>query len=175
MAPKPAPEIDLIKPFPPEAYPRVWTWLQDFKDRVLDDFSPQDLPSFVTFCIELAKTAVTWGVLRNGELIGLLTFEPVNGVTGIAHAIFRKDAWGRQTTVPAITEAAESIFASGVRKVEFPIFADNHAVEAMLLKLGAVREGLLREHSMRGGKPIDMIVIGITREDFDVWKKAGNA
>jgi RimJ/RimL family protein N-acetyltransferase len=63
-------------------------------------------------------------------------------------------------------EVYAAAFASGLTKLYSVIFSDNSAVIHLAHQLGAKREGKLRQHTLRGGKPADMLVLGLTREDF---------
>jgi len=156
-----------IGPFPLSAAPRVWLWMNDFRWRVADDFGPQTLEEFVEQCMLRSRTEQQWAVYRDGEICGFITFEPVNPVSGQAHCLFRKDFWGRGTTETALRMVAREIFSGGVKKISMTIFSDNKAIKALLLKLGARQEGLLRQQTVRGGKPVDMVVLGLLAEEFE--------
>lgn len=154
-------------PFPDHAWPRVWTWIQSFRARVCDDFAPKTLDEFVEQSIERAKRERTWGVYRDDELGGLITFHQINPVTGVSHVLFKRSFWGEATTIPAITAVYRELFAAGVRKISSAVFADNHAILSLARKIGAREEGLLRQHTQRDGRMVDMVALGLLKEDFD--------
>lgn len=142
--------------------------MQEFRARVADDFAPATLDAFVRQW--RARQAVgqrSWAVLRNGELGGLVTFQAENTHCGVTHCLFKKTFWGHETTLPALRLVYASIFAEGYHKVASLAFADNVQILHMARRLGGDREGTLREHTMRGGAPVDMMIIGLTRTQFE--------
>jgi RimJ/RimL family protein N-acetyltransferase len=155
-------------PFPDFALPRVWSWIQDFRQRVTDDFSPRTLTEFVAQWAELAPTRKTWGVWRDGELGGLIVWEPwpMPGI-GVSHALFKREFWGRATTHTALVSVYRELFDGGVRKIlGFP-FRSNHAIVGLGKALGARTEGVLRQQTLQGGRPVDLVILGLLKEDFE--------
>jgi RimJ/RimL family protein N-acetyltransferase len=157
----------LVKPFPMYELPRVWLWVQQFRSRVADDFSPKTLDEFVE--VEMARMTrqMTWGVYRGGELGGLIAFEPSSPVVGTAHVTFRRSFWGHKTSVPAMREAYAQVFAEGYRKILSFVFSDNNAIRSLAKELGLKEEGVLREQTLRNGRPVDMVALGLLREEFE--------
>lgn len=151
----------------------MWDWIEEFRHRVADDFAPRTREEFVAHCLaRAAGSERSWAIRRDGELCGLVTYEAANPVTGTTHALFRKDYWGHETTVEGLRQVYEALFASGVRKLMGPVFRDNRAIIAVGMMMGAKREGILRQQTMRGGKPVDVVVLGLVAEDFDKWRSA---
>jgi RimJ/RimL family protein N-acetyltransferase len=159
--------VRIESPFPRSAWPRVWSWVADFRARVADDFAPSTLEEFVAAQMELAVRQKTWAVYRDDELCGLVSFEPMNVVTGLSHALFRRDFWGRDTTRIALRMVYAEIFANGVNKIVGTPFRDNHAMRSLAVSLGARNDGILREHTKRGGVFVDMVLLGLTKGDFE--------
>jgi RimJ/RimL family protein N-acetyltransferase len=161
-------EVRVASPFPVAALPRLWSWIEDFRERVADDFSPQTLEEMITDWREREKTRKTWGVWRGEELGGLVSWEPwpVANV-GVTHALFKRSFWGRRTTRTALMLVYQELFDSGIRKIlGFP-FKGNNAIIELGKSLGAKTEGVLREQTMRGGIPVDLVVLGLLKEDFE--------
>ncbi len=155
-------DIRVVSPFPAAAVPRVWTWIQEFRGRVSDDFGAKSLADFVE-CWE-AREQQTWAVYRGDEIGGVITFERLSPIAGTAHCVFKKSFWGRKTTLPATSEVARQIFAQGVEKLVFCVFEDNHAIRSLLRDLGAKQEGVLRKQTIRNGQRTDVIVTRINSE-----------
>ena len=156
----------LESPFPEYALPRVWNWIQDFRDRVADDYSPKTMAEFMAHWEERGPLRRTWAVWRNEDLGGIVIFEPWQPGVGTSHAIFKRSFWGRATARRALELVYREIFESGVRKVvNFP-FKGNNAIIALGKSLGAVTEGVLRGQTMRHGQPADVVVLSLFREDF---------
>jgi len=153
-------------PFPDFSLPRVWYWLQEFRSRVADDFAPQTMAEFIEQWRSRPEQR-SWAVSRDGELGGLVTFQPENTVTGVTHCLFKKSFWGHETTVPALRLVYGQIFSEGFNKVCSLAFRDNVQILHLARVLGGDKEGVLREHTLRGGKPVDMMIIGLTRAQFE--------
>jgi RimJ/RimL family protein N-acetyltransferase len=157
--------VQVNSPFPSSAWPRVWSWLQDFRARVVDDYAPATLEDFVER--QTAGPMRTWGVRKDGELCGVVWFEERSPVTGQSQAVFRKDYWGPETAGAGLRAVYAEIFAGGARKITSLVFRDNNAILSTLAALGARREGVLRKHTMRGGKLVDAVMTGLLKEDFE--------
>lgn len=156
--------VEVRSPFPEHSIPRIWGWMQRFRSRVADDFGPGSLEEFVDWF--LGADQRTWGVYRDGELGGVVVIQPQNPIAVVSHCIFKREFWGRKTTRPALEQVYREVFDSGVLRIGARIFADNQAIKALALEMGAKQEGTTRDATMRGGKPVDMIGLGLLREDF---------
>ncbi|HNY39489.1 MAG TPA: GNAT family protein [Bryobacteraceae bacterium] len=162
------PEISVEKPFPEYALPRVWEWIQEFRNRVCDDFAPADLDGFLAdYHAKAAAGVETWGVVRDGELGGLISFQRLSPVLGTSHLLFKRSFWGQDTTIPAVRMVYEQAFGTGVSKIMSLVFRDNRAVISFAQKLGAHREGTFYRHTQRNGKLVDMVALGLSKEDFE--------
>lgn len=160
-------EIRVESPFPVAAWPRVWSWIEEFRSRVADDFGPRTLSEFVELQLGLEGRQKTWAVYKGGELCGMVSFEPSSDVTGTSHALFRRDFWGRATTEQALRLVYAEVFAGGTHKIVGTPFRDNHAMIALAHQVGFQKEGILREHTKRKGLYVDMVVMGMTQGDFE--------
>lgn len=141
--------------------------MKPFLRRVADDFAPQTVEQFVDFSQKAASQSRTWGIYRDGELGGVICLDMVNPVTGLGHITCKKEFWGRKTTDPACQLALEAIFnEAGLLKISAMVFADNQAARSLYKRFGGKEEGVLRSQTMRGGEPVDMILVGLTAEDF---------
>jgi RimJ/RimL family protein N-acetyltransferase len=140
--------------------------MNQFRTRVADDFSPQTLEEYVESQSRRMHPGLNWGVYRGDDLGGAIWFEQGSPVSGIIHTVFRKDFWGHETTYPALNAAVEEIFGAGVDKLLAMSFADNHSVRGMAKRFGMAQEGLLRSMTRRRGQLVDMVVYGLTKEEF---------
>ena len=97
-----SPRAAVRSPFPNHAWPQVWDWIQPYRRSVLDDHSPKTKESFVDEQLARVKTPTyrTWGVLRETQLGGLVTFQTTHpgDTMGWAQTIFRKNFFGPETT-----------------------------------------------------------------------------
>jgi RimJ/RimL family protein N-acetyltransferase len=159
--------IHVISPFPTHSLPRVWGWIETFRNRVVDDFSPQTLDAFVAKSMADAESMTTWAVYRDGELGGMISFQRWTPVLGTCHCLFKREMWGRKTTLPALQQIASEIFATGIAKICLCVFSDNKAIIALVKELGAVTEGHYRNHTLRNGQLVDMTAIALFKEGFE--------
>lgn len=156
--------VELRSPFPAEDIPRIWAWIEPFRWRVSDDFSPKTLAEFVVHFRGVAERAAkTWAVYVSGELGGVITYERLSPVVGTAHATFKKSFWGQKTTLPAIDEAVNEMLADRP-KLSLPVIEGNKAMMGLLKKLGATQEGVLKAHTLRDGKPLDLVLMALFRK-----------
>jgi len=160
------PHIEVVTPFPDHAVPRVWSWIQTFRDRVADDFAPATLEQFVAEWIERAGER-RWAVYRDGELGGMVSFQEWSPICGTSHILFKREFWGTGTSVPAIRRIYDGLFQGGIEKILLYAFRDNDTIRSLAKgRLGAQTEGVLRNQTRRGGRLVDMVALGITKEDF---------
>lgn len=103
----------------------------------------------------------------NGGLGGIITFQQWTPVSGELHIICRRDCWGKDRTDAAAALAIHSVFASGYHKVMGVAFGSNRQVRGMLNRLGFKREGILRKHTQRQGRMVDVVLFGMTREEYE--------
>lgn len=158
--------VRVESPFPESAIPRVWSWIQGFRERVADDFAPASIEQFVQFWSSQSQ-AKTWGVWRDGELGGLVVVKEISPVLAESHCLFKRSFWGHDTTLAALRAVYAEVFATGIEKVFSVAFRDNAQLLGLARRIGAQKEGILRKHTRRGGELVDMIAIGLLREDFE--------
>ena len=160
-------EIRVKSPFPSYAVPRIWQWIQSFRWRVADDFAPQTLEEFVSHWATRRYHERTWGVWRGDDLGGMIAVETVSPILVTSHCLFKRSFWGAETTIPALQQVYRQIFDEGTLKILSFAFADNKQLLGLARKIGAKKEGTLRRQTMREGKLVDMIAIGLLKEDFE--------
>lgn len=159
--------MTVSSPFPHYALPRVWGWIGESRRQTQDDFSVDTLNAFVGEW-EAADAAgrSTWAVWRDGELGGAVTSRRINPACADAHCIFKRSFWGHETTAQALQLVFKEVFADGVLKITAWAYYDNHALLGLVRKLGFQKEGVLRKQTRRKGEMIDVVLIGLTKEDF---------
>jgi len=160
-------EIEVISPFPTESLPRVWAWSERFRHQMSDDFSPQTQGEFVDAMLAADGLQKTWAVYGDGELGGMITYQRLSPWVGTAHIFVKPKFQGKGLAPPALKIAFAEMFADGIGKLSFYPLAGNWAVGSLLINLGAKREGCLRSQTIAGGKPIDMHIYGLLKEEFE--------
>lgn len=166
--------IRVESPFPFEALPRVWKWLETFRAKVADDFSPATLDEFVSAMARKWDVQKSWAVYRDEELGGLITFERLSPWLGTAHMILKPDFQGKGIAVKACRIAIGEMFNFGVGKLAFFPLSGNLAIGSLLVNIGARREGTLIGQTLSGGKPTDMWVYGLSKQEFEEKSQNGS-
>ena len=81
--------------------------------------------------------------------------------------IGEKAFWGRGYGTDAITLAVGyGLQDLGLRRVHLLADADNTRAIRCYEKVGFVREGLLRQHRMVGGRAGDTVIMGLLRDEW---------
>lgn len=130
--------------------------------QVLDDYAPTDIDSFVELMRGSGYRA--WGVEVDGDVVGFASFSLTNQRAGICWFLFRPRFLS--IAPEAISGVLAELFAGGkIERVAFLPFTDNGWSQALLKRLGAVREGTLRDSTLRGGKPASQAVLAILKTE----------
>lgn len=163
-----AAEITLESPFPKDQMPRIWLWMESNLKAVADDYSPKTMEDFARYWFELeANGQRSWAVRRDGEMGGVIVARPILPGVSEIHVIFKREFWGKGTTLEALRMVCQELFSEGMRKLVALTFADNRSAFQMVKALGGLVEGKLLEHTMRGGKPLDVFAMAIHRKGFE--------
>ena len=96
-----------------------------------------------------AGSRIPFAVIHGGEVVGLSTFmdiRPVDGAVEIGTTYYRPSARGGVVNPAAKRLLLDHAFACGVGRVAFQVDAINSRSRAAMTKLGAVEEGILRNH-----------------------------
>jgi RimJ/RimL family protein N-acetyltransferase len=98
--------------------------------------------------------------------LGLLGIHP-HGRAELSIKIGERSHWSGGYGTDAIRRLLGFAFAElGLRRVTLIADADNARGIRCYEKCGFRHEGLLRAHRLRYGKPLDMVTMGILREEF---------
>jgi N-acetyltransferase len=92
---------------------------------------------------------IPFAVLHRGECVGLSTFidiQPKNGAVEIGTTYYRPEARGGVVNPATKRLLLEHAFDCGAARVAFQVDAINARSRAAMRKLGAVEEGVLRNH-----------------------------
>lgn len=100
--------------------------------------------------------------------VGLLGVDPHHKRAELAISIGEKERWGRGHGTDAILTLLRYAFGEmGLRRVDLHTDADNTRGIRCYEKCGFVREGVMRGRRLRYGEPLDMLVMGILREEWE--------
>lgn len=168
--------IRIESPFPFEALPRLWRWMEPFRSKVADDFSPKTLDEFILSMVTKWDTQKTWAVYADSEMGGLVSFEKFSPWVGTAHFMLKSQFQRKGISIVAARLAAAEIFESeGVGKLVFHPLSGNLAIGSLLANLGAKREGTLVGHTLLNGEPTDMWVYGLSKKEFEAYASSNHS
>ena len=160
--------IELIEPIPVWSYPLIWGWYEQSRRVASDDFGPKTINEFVELYGGRAQSGRVFGICINGQIGGVVEFEQATPALAIGHILFAP--WflrQRGASAAALKAACARLFeTSGTVKILGLIPEDNRLAIAMCVRHGATVEGLLRHHTVRDGKPINAVAVGVTKEEF---------
>jgi RimJ/RimL family protein N-acetyltransferase len=116
-------------------------------------------------------TQVAWMIETTaGRPIGYVRLEGIDakhGRASLAIAIGEKGSWGAGFGTEAIRLVLTHAFGRlGLRRIELITDIDNVRGIRCYEKCGFVREGVLRQHRLRYGQPLDMLQMAILREEW---------
>ena len=97
---------------------------------------------------QAAGTRIPFAVIKDGEVVGLSTFifiQPGNRSVEIGTTYYRPEARGGVVNPAAKRLLLEHAFACGAHRVVFQVDQLNQRSQAAMAKLGAVREGVMRD------------------------------
>jgi RimJ/RimL family protein N-acetyltransferase len=124
-----------------------------------------------------AGTRIPFAVrnLASGEVIGttsFLSFRPEHRGVEIGWTFYRPDARAGATNPECKLLLLQAAFEAGASRVEFSVDARNARSQAAVLKLGAVREGVLRRHKITWtGYARDTVVFSILAEEWPAVRR----
>ena len=109
------------------------------------------------------------GAIPGGErTVGLVYFRPWSKSVDEVHAIFHRSVWGTDIVNDTFRHALKDRFASGVRKIQGTVRADNSAAASLAERAGFQLEGVLRHSVHIGAKSYHVRIYGLLPEEMEV-------
>jgi len=174
--------LQIVTPFPPEHYERLWGWLRQFPSQNFDDAGPKSLDELTQDMAARSESGQTiYEVLQSGEPVGVIAVSKVDFIHHQAKfcgICFDKAVHGKGIAIEAVRVVLRKLFADGVQSVVAAYFSDNIAARKMFQKLGQysagrvgivpiVRDaGSFRNPATRGGQPVNMTMVVIDGAAF---------
>lgn len=156
--------IDIREPFPEFAWPLAWEWLDKARAQALDDFGPSTPDEFVEY--SRRAYARTWGIWKDDLLSGAVAIGQDTPAVATVHILLSVRLWG----IPRedLRKVGALLFESQPRLQRIQAFIPvwNRLAIAMARRMGGIVEGIMRGATVRGGKPHDVVLLGVTREEF---------
>jgi len=120
------------------------------------------LPDFVG---EVSDKTTLVGVMYGGMVCGIISIEPMNTITYQLHIALLPALWGRSTEV--CSGFVDYIFTRAtVLKLVAIVPTCNPLVLKMLRRMGINEEGVITKSFLRNWKRYDMIIFGLTKEEW---------
>ena len=166
-----------LRPVAEEDLPLFVRWFNDPEVRYW--LSMSDAPEFTLESEEewydemrADPTRVIWCIeSEDGQPIGNLGLHGIDETQGRATfgiSIGEKAYWGRGYGTEALREVLRYAFQEmGLRRVVLEADEDNARAIRCYEKCGFVREGLLRGHRLRGGEPVNGVVMAVLGEEWE--------
>jgi hypothetical protein len=159
----PNPHITIESPFPRSEMPALHVWSRRIWASVADENTPTDLEEWMAFQQRRQKAPElkTWGLYRNGDLGGY--FEAVavanpESLSGdvfvcselrdfaVGACIFKKEMWGHDNTVPALSLVFLELFgADEIGMMFFPVARGNRPLMKLYTAVGVRPIGDINE------------------------------
>jgi RimJ/RimL family protein N-acetyltransferase len=155
--------------------PMIWDWLNEFPLRNFDDFGPKTLAEFTRVLQRRIDNERVWIAFVQREPAGIIGYASVNSYCGHFHGIcFAKKWHGQGVARAAVSKVIDEVFLmSDKQKISASFFRDNHRIQRFLRTLGFKFEGLLTAQTLRGGQPVDMLLMALFKEDW-LCRSAGS-
>jgi RimJ/RimL family protein N-acetyltransferase len=144
----------------PEQYlPAVWEWLQEFARQMVDDLSPKSEQELrERHRLELDGGGKQYFFVDEQGPAGFVWFTNAGDGMYTGHLVFRRDLHPRLKRELA-ADGIDMLFRDGARKVIWMVFADNKIFANFLGKVGAEREGYLKQIARRRGELVDVVMM----------------
>lgn len=118
----------------------------------------------------VAGSWIPFAVMVDGACVGMTSFigpDAVNASVEIGGTYYHPDHRGGPVNPAAKRLMLDYAFEAGTRRVQLNVDAINHRSRAAVLKLGAVQEGILRQHRVVWtGRIRDTVVFSILAEEW---------
>jgi RimJ/RimL family protein N-acetyltransferase len=164
-----------LRPLGEEDAPRATAWMNDREvTRTMAWVGPISLEQEQRFIREaISETTMVLGVVlkQSDELIGATALSGIdhrNRTASYGIVIGAKDLWGMGIGTEVTRLMCVLGFADlNLNRIELEVFADNVGGLNAYERAGFVREGVRRQAGLRGGRPVDIVLMSILREE---WK-----
>ena len=114
-----------------------------------------------------------WFVTTDKEPVGTVSLKNIShsmGYAEIGYGIGQRHH-GKGIATSAVALLVEKVFReTGLRKLIAYVHVENEASRRVLQKLGFREEGLLREHYLIQGRPVDEVLYGLLKLEWESRK-----
>lgn len=115
-------------------------------------------------------TSIIFGIETDGKLIGLTSLDKINWISRNAYisiAIYDTNFWGRGIGEEATRLLLEYAFEYlNLYKINLEVYEYNERAIKLYKKIGFKEEGRLRKNNLRHEERHDVIMMGMTAEEY---------
>jgi RimJ/RimL family protein N-acetyltransferase len=111
-----------------------------------------------------------WFISLNGETVGTVSLKNISHSMGYGELGYgvAESHHGKGIATAALSVAIEKIFReTNLRKLLAYVHEENHASRRVLEKLGFQEEGLLREHYVINGIPVNEVLYALLKREWE--------
>ena len=114
------------------------------------------------------KRSIKWGIEMKGTagIIGTIGFQewsPEHKRADISYALF-PEHWGNGFATEAVSKVISYGFKElGLMRIGAVVFVENKASNKLLIKLGFVKEGILRNYMYQNNRPFDTNIYSLLK------------
>lgn len=145
-----------VIPAPKDVYPQVWKLLREFSEQTMGDLCPKSLEEMTAKSeADLKAGGKQYAVMGPDGPLGFIWCENIGDNMAFGHLVFEREGLSTIEKVAATRQAVRKLFEDGFRKIIWMFFADNRAFRIFMKRIGAVEEGLMRQHTRRNGALVD--------------------
>jgi hypothetical protein len=160
------PKYEILSPFPEECLQLFWRWMQEFKDQMVDDFTPKTFEEMTEKAQRDQEAGgKSYAIVQKGTVVGCLWGEHVGDQVFAGHLVFDRDALTPREKLEAAKLTLGRFFSEGARKIRWMALADNRAYRIFLRRLGAKLEGELKKETRRQGELCDVVLFASFPEE----------
>lgn len=171
-------KIELVPP-KAEHLSTVYSWRSEAACRLYnplaeisyENFEKSHQPQTADLSSLTTQTSLRWVALLDGAVAGNINLNGINHMMHTAEIGYTvgEKFHGQGVATAMIRELLRKVFReTKLRKIFALVHEENLASCRVLEKLGFRREGLLREHYLINGKPVNEVFFGLLRSD---WKE----
>ena len=158
--------MTLESPVPQWMLPKVWTWMCQFSEFMVDDFTPKNYAEmeakhFSDLCNRRTKE---FAILDNGFPVGAVWCERIEDTDVFAgHLVFERDY---PEKIRATKKALAIMFDSGVQSIVWLSLSTNRPFLIFLRRLKAQIKDTLPKGTVLHGQSVPVVVAVSTRESI---------
>jgi hypothetical protein len=151
--------VRIESPVPDWMVPKVWEWMNKFREFMVDDQCPKTLAAFTSkHSGDLLTGSLEYAFIADdGTPLGAVWAEKIQGQY-FGHLVFEREILTPSQKFSYTQHALQLMFDSGVKKVIWLSLVSNRPFNIFLRKLRAEKKDLIPDGAVCEGKPVPVQV-----------------